>query len=239
MKRKDFSNIKIEVQKEKNKYFEHENYIAGTPPFLRGVHSFPKDQYPLNQNKQNTIIKLDLSDIDFNNKINETLENKTETSLISISNNTEVNSEIQIAELLLKTHKLFAECIKTGIKIDAIASEISFSWNTTNNLPSEIAKIRATRLLWAKMINQFQPKNTKSLALQIHIEEDDYLSLLIAITGNTQYDSKNNNFLKQNSTETFTTKTIDPWAGSTVIEKLTEDFTLKTWNLFSTLLKKE
>jgi len=127
---------------------------------------------------------------------------------------------------------LFSDCIKTGIKIDSIATQISFSWCTTNKLPFEIAKIRATRLLWAKMINQFQPKNIKSLALQIHIEGDDYLSSLIAITGNTQYDSKNNTFLKQNSTETFIGKTTDPWAGSTVIEKLTEDFTLKTWNLF-------
>ena len=232
MKRKDFSNLKIEVQNKKNMYFEHENYIAGIPPFLRGIYSFSKHQYSINKNKQNTVTKLDLSDLDFNNKINEVLENKTETSLISISNNTEINSEIQIAKLLLKAHKLFSDCIKNGIKIDSIATQISFSWCTTNILPFEIAKIRATRLLWAKMINQFQPKNIKSLALQIHIEGGDYLSSLIAITGNTQYDSKNNTFLKQNSTETFIGKTTDPWAGSTVIEKLTEDFTLKTWNLF-------
>ena len=137
MKRKDFSNLKIEVQNKKNMYFEHENYIAGAPPFLRGIYSFSKYQYSINKNKQNTVTKLDLSDLDFNNKINEALENKTETSLISISNNTEINSEIQIAELLLKTYKLFSDCIKTGIKIDSIATQISFSWCTTNKLPFE------------------------------------------------------------------------------------------------------
>ena len=229
MKRKDFSNIKIEVQKEKNTFFEHENFIAGTPPFLRGIHSFPQENHSLASNTQNTVIKLDINNLDFNNKINLFIENQAKNSTISISNKKAINSEIEIAQLLFKVHNSFSEEIKKGLKIDLIASKISFSWSTTNYLPYEIAKIRATRLLWAKMVNQFQPKKPKSLALKIHIEGISYLTSFISITGGTQ------NTSTQNNSNTFIDKTIDPWAGSTTIEELTENFIKKTWKLFLTL----
>lgn len=58
--------------------------------------------------------------------------------------------------------------IKAGIDIDAFAPRLSFFWAVGMNYFMEIAKMRAARILWAKIINQFNPKNPKSLALRTH-----------------------------------------------------------------------
>ena len=68
MKRKDFSNIKIEVKNEKDSYFEHEDYIAGVAPNLRGIHSTMYFQTPIKTKvstdtltKENTTPEIELS----------------------------------------------------------------------------------------------------------------------------------------------------------------------------------
>src|SRR5229473_4414508 len=58
--------------------------------------------------------------------------------------------------------------IKAGIDIDAFAPRLSFFWAQGKNFFMEIAKMRAARALWAKLIKPFNPKNPKSMALRTH-----------------------------------------------------------------------
>lgn len=58
--------------------------------------------------------------------------------------------------------------IKAGLDIDSFAPRISFFWAIGKNFFMEIAKMRAARMLWAKLIKQFNPKNPKSMALRTH-----------------------------------------------------------------------
>ena len=58
--------------------------------------------------------------------------------------------------------------LKAGIDIDAFAPRLSFFWAVGKNYFMEVAKMRAARALWAKLIKQFNPKNPKSMALRTH-----------------------------------------------------------------------
>lgn len=58
--------------------------------------------------------------------------------------------------------------IKAGLGIDAFAPRLSFFWAIGKNYFMEVAKMRAGRMLWAKIIKQFDPKNPKSMALRTH-----------------------------------------------------------------------
>jgi methylmalonyl-CoA mutase len=58
--------------------------------------------------------------------------------------------------------------LKAGIDIDAFAPRLSFFWAQGKNFFMEVAKMRAARALWAKLIKQFNPKNPKSMALRTH-----------------------------------------------------------------------
>jgi methylmalonyl-CoA mutase len=58
--------------------------------------------------------------------------------------------------------------IKAGMDIDEFAPRLSFFWAQGMNYFMEVAKMRAARLIWAKMIKQFNPKNTKSMSLRTH-----------------------------------------------------------------------
>ncbi len=60
--------------------------------------------------------------------------------------------------------------INAGLKIDDFAPRISFFWAVGMHFAMEIAKLRAGRLLWAKLIRQFDPKNPKSMALRAHCQ---------------------------------------------------------------------
>jgi methylmalonyl-CoA mutase len=60
--------------------------------------------------------------------------------------------------------------IKAGLDVDAFAPRLSFFWAIGMNYFMEIAKMRAGRLLWAKLMRQFNPKNPKSLALRTHCQ---------------------------------------------------------------------
>src|SRR6267154_4468196 len=60
--------------------------------------------------------------------------------------------------------------LKAGIAIDDFAPRISFFWGIGMNFFMEIAKMRVARLLWAKVIQPFQPKNPKSMALRTHCQ---------------------------------------------------------------------
>jgi methylmalonyl-CoA mutase len=58
--------------------------------------------------------------------------------------------------------------LKAGIAIDAFAPRLSFFWAQGKNLYMEIAKMRAARVIWAKLIRSFNPRNSKSMALRTH-----------------------------------------------------------------------
>src|SRR5574344_299436 len=91
--------------------------------------------------------------------------------------------------------------INAGIDIDAFAPRLSFFWGISMNHFMEIAKMRAARMLWAKVIKQFNPKNPKSLMLRTHsqtsgwslTEQDPYnnvgrtcIECMAAALGHTQ-----------------------------------------------------
>ncbi|ROL60190.1 methylmalonyl-CoA mutase, partial [Bacteroidetes/Chlorobi group bacterium ChocPot_Mid] len=145
--------------------------------------------------------------------------------------------------------------------IDAFAPRISFFWAVGKNYFMEIAKMRAARVIWAKLIKQFNPKNPKSMALRTHsqtsgwslTEQDPFnnvvrtcVEAMAAAMGGTQ--SLHTNSLDEAialptdfsariarntqiflQEETGICKTVDPWAGSFYVEKLTQDIMQKAW----------
>jgi methylmalonyl-CoA mutase len=60
--------------------------------------------------------------------------------------------------------------LSTGMKIDEFAPRLSFFWAIGMNHFMEIAKMRAGRMIWAKLVKQFNPTDTKSLALRTHCQ---------------------------------------------------------------------
>ncbi|MEC7263444.1 MAG: methylmalonyl-CoA mutase family protein, partial [Bacteroidota bacterium] len=159
--------------------------------------------------------------------------------------------------------------IKAGLKIDEFAPRLSFFWGIGMNHFSEIAKMRAGRMLWAKLVEQFQPQSDKSLMLRTHsqtsgwslTEQDPFnnvarttIEAMAAAFGGTQ--SLHTNALDEAialptdfsariarntqiylQSETHITKTVDPWAGSHRVEKLTHDIAEEAWKLIQEVEK--
>ena len=153
--------------------------------------------------------------------------------------------------------------IKAGLEIDDFAPRLSFFWGIGMNHFMEIAKLRAARMLWAKVVSEFNPKNEKSLMLRTHsqtsgwslTEQDPFnnvarttIEAAAAVFGGTQ--SLHTNALDEAIAlptdfsariaretqlylqhETNITKTVDPWAGSYYVERLTHDLVQKAWEL--------
>tara|TARA_B110000003_G_scaffold178452_1_gene177872 strand:+ start:10465 stop:12582 length:2118 start_codon:yes stop_codon:yes gene_type:complete len=173
-------------------------------------------------------------------------------------------ADIELAYTLANGLEYVRKGIKAGLKVDNFAPRLSFFWGIGMNHFMEIAKLRAARMLWAKMINEFNPKNPKSLALRAHCqtsgwsltEQDPFNNIArtcieasAAIFGGTQ--SLHTNALDEAialptdfsariarntqlylQKETKITKTVDPWAGSYYIEKLTHEIAEKAWSHF-------
>ncbi len=76
--------------------------------------------------------------------------------------------EIELAYTLADGLEYIRTGIASGMDIDAFAPRLSFFWAIGMDHFSEIAKMRAARMLWAKIVKQFNPKNPKSLALRTH-----------------------------------------------------------------------
>jgi methylmalonyl-CoA mutase len=148
-----------------------------------------------------------------------------------------------------------------GLKVDQFAPRLSFFWAAGMNVFMEIAKMRAARLLWARLVRQFNPSNPKSMSLRTHTQtsgwsltaQDVYnnvgrtcLEAMAATQGHTQ--SLHTNSLDEaialptdfsariaRNTQLFiqqesgTTKSVDPWAGSAYVEKLTYELAVKAW----------
>ena len=148
-----------------------------------------------------------------------------------------------------------------GLHIDKFAPRISFFWGIGMNHFMEIAKLRAARMLWAKIVKQFGPENKKSMALRTHsqtsgwslTEQDPYnnvartsIEAMGAALGHTQ--SLHTNALDEAialptdfsariarntqihlQEETNIIKSVDPWAGSYYVEKLTKQIADRAW----------
>ena len=171
--------------------------------------------------------------------------------------------EIELAYTLADGLEYLKTGIASGMDIDSFAPRLSFFWAIGMDHFSEIAKLRAARMLWAKLVKQFNPKNSKSLALRTHCqtsgwsltEQDPFnnvarttIEAMAAAFGGTQ--SLHTNALDEAialptdfsariarntqiyiQQETKITKTVDPWAGSTFIEKRTEEIANAAWKL--------
>ncbi len=77
-------------------------------------------------------------------------------------------ADIELAYTLADGLEYLRAGINAGMSIDAFAPRLSFFWAIGMNHFMEIAKMRAARMLWAKIVKQFDPKNPKSLALRTH-----------------------------------------------------------------------
>ncbi|WP_338731066.1 methylmalonyl-CoA mutase [Mangrovimonas cancribranchiae] len=171
--------------------------------------------------------------------------------------------DIELAYTLADGLEYIKTGLKAGMDIDSFAPRLSFFWAIGMNHFMEIAKMRAGRMLWAKLVKQFNPKNPKSLALRTHCqtsgwsltEQDPFnnvartcIEAAAAAFGGTQ--SLHTNALDEAialptdfsariarntqiylQEETQITKTVDPWAGSYYVEKLTHDIAQKAWKL--------
>jgi len=83
-------------------------------------------------------------------------------------------ADIELAYTLADGLEYLRTGIAAGLDIDAFAPRLSFFWGIGMNHFMEIAKMRAGRLLWAKLVKQFDPKNPKSLALRTHSQTSGY-----------------------------------------------------------------
>ena len=171
--------------------------------------------------------------------------------------------DIELAYTLADGLEYIRKGLEAGMDIDTFAPRLSFFWAVGMNHFMEIAKMRAARMLWAKLVKQFNPKNPKSLALRTHCqtsgwsltEQDPFNNIArtcieasAAAFGGTQ--SLHTNALDEAialptdfsariarntqiylQEETHITKTVDPWAGSYYVEKLTHDISHKAWQL--------
>lgn len=171
--------------------------------------------------------------------------------------------EIELAYTLADGLEYLRTGIKAGIKIDDFAPRLSFFWAIGMQHFNEIAKMRAARVLWSKIVSQFHPTSEKSLALRTHCqtsgwsltEQDPFnnvtrtcIEALAAALGGTQ--SLHTNALDEAialptdfsakiardtqiylQKETDICRTVDPWAGSEYVEKLTDEIAQKAWTL--------
>ena len=79
-------------------------------------------------------------------------------------------SEIELAYTLADGLEYIRKGLEAGMDIDSFAPRLSFFWAIGMDHFTEIAKMRAARALWAKLVKQFNPKNEKSLALRTHCQ---------------------------------------------------------------------
>ena len=79
-------------------------------------------------------------------------------------------ADIELAYTLADGLEYIRTGLSTGMKIDEFAPRLSFFWAVGMNHFMEIAKMRAARMIWAKLVKQFDPKNEKSLALRTHCQ---------------------------------------------------------------------
>ena len=173
------------------------------------------------------------------------------------------NQALEMAFTLADGKEYVKTAIAKGMDVDAFAGRLSFFWAIGMNFYLEIAKMRAARLLWCRIMKAFNSKNPKSLMLRTHCqtsgwsltEQDPYnnvvrttIEAMAAVFGGTQslhtnsFDeaialptefsariARNTQLIIQE--ETHITNVVDPWAGSYMMEKLTQDMMDAAWKI--------
>ena len=171
------------------------------------------------------------------------------------------NQALEMAFTLADGKEYVKTALAKGMDVDAFAGRLSFFWAVGMNFYLEIAKMRAARLLWCRIMKGFNPRNPKSLMLRTHsqtsgwslTEQDPYnnvvrttIEAMAAVFGGTQslhtnsFDeaialptefsariARNTQLIIQE--ETHITSVVDPWAGSYMMEKLTQDMADAAW----------
>jgi len=170
---------------------------------------------------------------------------------------------LELAFTLADGKEYVKTALQRGMDVDFFAGRLSFFFGIGMNFYLEVAKLRAARLLWWKLMREFGPKNPKSMMLRTHCqtsgwsltEQDPYnnvvrttIEAMAAVFGGTQ--SLHTNALDEAialpsdfsariarntqliiQEETHICKVVDPWAGSYLIEKLTQDMADKAWSI--------
>ena len=173
------------------------------------------------------------------------------------------NQALELAFTLADGKEYVKTAIAKGMDVDEFAGRLSFFWAIGMNFYLEIAKMRAARLLWCRIMKGFDAKKPKSLMLRTHCqtsgwsltEQDPYnnvvrttIEAMAAVFGGTQslhtnsFDeaialptefsariARNTQLIIQE--ETHITNVIDPWAGSYMMEKLTQDMADAAWKI--------
>ena len=170
-------------------------------------------------------------------------------------------ADLELAYTLADGVEYIRAGLDAGLTIDEFAPRLSFFWAIGMNFFMEVAKMRAARALWARLVSQFEPQNPKSLSLRTHSQTSGWsltaqdvfnnvqrtcIEAMAATQGHTQSlhtnaldeaialptdfsarIARNTQLLLQQ--ESGTTGTIDPWAGSYYVERLTHDLAERAW----------
>ncbi|MBS4753567.1 methylmalonyl-CoA mutase [Nocardioides sp. zg-ZUI104] len=170
-------------------------------------------------------------------------------------------ADLELAYTLADGVEYIRAGLESGLTIDQFAPRLSFFWAIGMNFYMEVAKMRAARALWSRLVRQFEPANPKSLSLRTHSQTSGWsltaqdvfnnvgrtaIEAMAATQGHTQSlhtnaldeaialptdfsarIARNTQLLLQQ--ESGTTHTIDPWAGSYYVEKLTHDLAERAW----------
>ena len=173
------------------------------------------------------------------------------------------NQALELAFTLADGKEYVKAAIARGLDVDAFAGRLSFFWAIGMNFYLEIAKMRAARLLWHRIMKDFGARKDKSLMLRTHCQtsgwsltaQDPYnnvvrttIEAMAAVFGGTQ--SLHTNALDEAialptdfsariarntqliiQEETHITSVIDPWAGSYLMESLTQQMAEKAWEI--------
>jgi len=179
------------------------------------------------------------------------------------------NQAIELAFTLADGMEYVRTGVKSGLDVDAFAGRLSFFWAVGMNFYLEVAKMRAGRLLWHKIMQGFGAKSAKSMMLRTHsqtsgwslTEQDPYnnvvrttIEAMAAVFGGTQ--SLHTNALDEAialptefsariarntqiiiQEETHICNVVDPWAGSYMMETLTQEMADKAWALIEEIEK--
>lgn len=173
------------------------------------------------------------------------------------------NQALELAFTLADGKEYVKTAIAKGLDVDGFAGRLSFFWAIGMNFYLEVAKMRAARLLWWRIMKDFGAKSPKSMMLRTHCqtsgwsltEQDPYnnvvrttIEAMAAVFGGTQ--SLHTNALDEAialptefsariarntqliiQEETHITNVVDPWAGSYMMEKLTQDMADRAWSI--------
>ncbi|HEX4509989.1 MAG TPA: methylmalonyl-CoA mutase [Burkholderiaceae bacterium] len=179
------------------------------------------------------------------------------------------NQALELAFTLADGQEYVRTAVAKGLAVDEFAPRLSFFWAIGMNFYLEIAKMRAARLLWSRIMTSFGAQSPKSLMLRTHCQtsgwsltqQDPYnnvvrttIEAMAAVFGGTQslhtnsFDeaialptefsariARNTQLIIQE--ETHVTSVVDPWAGSYLMESLTQEMADTAWGIIEEVEK--